>query len=130
MQGHYHAVVWIDHHEARVFHFNLEAFEKNVIHPHESDKDRRREKHAGQHTADNAHFLEAVTKAVADAGAVLVTGPGTEKSELIKYIEHKHPRLRQAIEAVESADHPTDGELVAHARKVLRAEDRMRPQIA
>ena len=25
MATHYHAVVWIDHHEARVFHFNADA---------------------------------------------------------------------------------------------------------
>ena len=59
MQGHYHAVVWIDGHEAKVFHFNADDVEKNVIHPHNSDKDRRREKHSGHASADNAHFLEA-----------------------------------------------------------------------
>jgi stalled ribosome rescue protein Dom34 len=129
MQGHYHAVVWIDHQEARVFHFNLEDTEKMVIRPHGSDKDRRREKQAVHQSADTLHYLEAVTQAIADAGAVLVTGPGTEKNELLKHIEQKHPRLKGAIEAVEAADHPSDAEIVAHARKVLAAEDRMRAQI-
>ena len=128
MQGHYHAVVWIDHNEARVFHFNLDDAEKTVIRPHGSDKDRRREKQATHPSADTEHYLEAVTKAIADAGAILVTGPAAEKNELLKHIEHKHPRLKGAIEAVEVADHPSDGELVAHARKVLAAADRMRPQ--
>ncbi len=129
MKGHYHAVVWIDHHEARVFHFNAGDVEKTVIHPHHSDKERKREKHSGHASADNAHFLESVTQAVADAGAIMVTGPGTEKLELITHIEHKHPRLKGAIEAVEAVDHPTDNALVAHARKVLLAADRMRPQM-
>ncbi len=129
MQGHFHAVVWIDHREARVFHFNAEDAEKHVIHPEGSDKERRREKHSGHAGPDNEHFLEAVTLAIADAGAILVTGPGTEKSELLKHIERKHPRLKGAIEAVETADHPTDNELVAHARKSLAAADRMRPQV-
>jgi len=31
------------------------------------------------------------------------------------------------VEGVESADHPTDGELVAHARRFLKSADRMRP---
>ncbi len=129
MQGHYHAVVWIDGHEAKVFHFNADDVEKKVLHPSHSDKERRREKQSGHASADDAHFLEEVSNAIADAGAILVTGPGTEKTELLKHIEHKHPRLKGAIEAVETSDHPSDNEIVAHARKVLLAEDRMRPQI-
>jgi len=129
MKGHYHAAVWIDGHEARVFHFNADDVEKQVVHPHHSDKERRRDKQSGHASADDTHFLEEVTKAVADAGAILVTGPGVEKTELVKHIEHKHPHLKGAIEAVESSDHPSDNEIVAHARKVLLAEDRMRPQI-
>ena len=129
MQGHYHAVVWIDGHEARVFHFNADDAEKHVIRPHNTDQERRREKQSGHSSGDNAHFLEEVTLAIADAGAILVTGPGVEKTELLKHIEHKHPRLKGAIEAIETADHPSDNELVAHARKTLAAADRMRPRL-
>jgi stalled ribosome rescue protein Dom34 len=128
MPGHNHAVVWIDHNEARVFRFSADDVEKTVIHPHGSDKDRRREKQSGHASPDAANFLEAVTQAISDAGAIMVTGPGLEKSELLKHIVHKHPRLKGAIEAVEAADHPTDNALVAHARKVMLAADRMRPQ--
>ena len=31
--SHYHAVVWIDHREASVFHFGLTDVERLVIHP-------------------------------------------------------------------------------------------------
>ncbi len=129
MSQHYHAAVWIDGHEARVFRFNAEEVEKSVFHPHHSDKERRREKQSGHESPDDAQFLESVTLAIADAGAILITGPGIEKTALLKYIERKHPKLKDAIESVEAADHPTDGELVAHARKVLKAEDRMKTQI-
>lgn len=30
---HYHAVIWIDHREARVFHFNPTEVEKLTLHP-------------------------------------------------------------------------------------------------
>ena len=30
---HYHAVIWIDHREARVFHFNPTDVEKMILHP-------------------------------------------------------------------------------------------------
>ena len=36
MSGHFHAVVWIDHHEARVFHFSPDDVEKVVVHPERS----------------------------------------------------------------------------------------------
>jgi hypothetical protein len=32
-QHHFHAVVWIDHHEARVFHFSSTDVERLVLHP-------------------------------------------------------------------------------------------------
>ena len=33
MPGHYHAIVWIDHREARVFHFNVSEVDRLVLHP-------------------------------------------------------------------------------------------------
>jgi hypothetical protein len=33
MPGHFHAVVWIDHARARIFHFNVEEADKTVIRP-------------------------------------------------------------------------------------------------
>ena len=30
---HYHAVIWIDHHEARIFHFNPNESAELVLHP-------------------------------------------------------------------------------------------------
>ena len=33
MSAHIHAVVWIDHHEARIFHFNASEADGLVIHP-------------------------------------------------------------------------------------------------
>ena len=124
MQGHYHAAVWIDHHQARVLHFNIDAYDIKVIHPahhHEGNRD-------GQRPKEDQAYLESVTKAVADAGAILLMGPANEKTELVKHIEKTHPRLRAKVEAIEPADHLSDGEIVAHARRVLKSADRMRPQ--
>ena len=33
MSSHYHAIVWIDHHEARIFHFNVSEVDRLVLHP-------------------------------------------------------------------------------------------------
>jgi hypothetical protein len=129
MQGHYHAVVWIDHRQARIFHFNAEDADKIVIHPDRPVRDyHRKQKGSGHHDLEDQAYLEEVTKAIEDAGAVLIVGPANEKHELVKHIERVHPGMKVKVEGVESADHPTDGELVAHAKRFLKSADRMRPQ--
>jgi hypothetical protein len=127
---HYHAVVWIDHHEARVFHFGPADVERLVLHP---DHPTRHINHKANsmgsgHAAEDRDFLHAVAESIADAGAVLIAGPASEKTELMKHIHHHDPRLIDVILGVETVDHPTDSELVAFARKYFMAADRMSPQ--
>ena len=129
MQGHYHAAVWIDHRQARVLHFNADVYDSQVLHPAHSHAHGHEPKRDGQRPKEDQAYLESVTQAVADAGAILVLGPSNEKAELIKHIEKKHPGMRGKIEAVEPADHLSDGEIVAHARHVLKSADRMMPQV-
>ena len=126
---HYHAVVWIDHREAKVFHFNPTDVDKLVIHPDNPTKHLHHK--AGSvgsgHAAEDQNFLHAVAESIADAGAVLITGPAEVKNDLVKHIERHDPALRKLIAGVESVDHPSDAQLVAHARRYLAAADRMRP---
>jgi stalled ribosome rescue protein Dom34 len=65
---------------------------------------------------------------VTDAGAVLITGPGDAKNALVKQIDQHAPKLKKIIAGVETVDHPSDGQLVAHARHYFKAVDRMQPQ--
>ena len=130
MQGHYHAVVWIDHRQARIFHFNASDADKLVVDP---DNPVRHLHHKANslgsgHAAEDHNFLEAAAKAVADAGAILIVGPSSEKNELMKHIKDRHPELAIKIEGVEPVDHLTDGELLAYARRYLKTADLMRPQ--
>jgi hypothetical protein len=129
MAHHFHALVWIDHSLARVFHFNLEEADKTVIKPDHAVRDiHHGDKRTGRRIAEDREYFENVTKAIADAGAILIVGPGEEKHELAKFIAERHPAMKTRIEGVESSDHPTDGELLDHARRYVRAADRMRPQ--
>ncbi len=127
--SHYHAVVWIDHREAKVFHFNPSDVEKLVLHP---DNPTRHLHHkagsvGGGHAQADQEFLHAVAESIADAGAVLVTGPANAKHELVGHIDRHDPNLMKIIAGVETVDHPSDAQLVAHARHYLAAADRMRP---
>jgi stalled ribosome rescue protein Dom34 len=130
---HYHAVVWIDHHEARVFHFSpSEDVERLVLHPdHPTNHIHHKANSIGSgHAAEDHDFLQAVAQSIADAGAVLITGPAGAKTELIKHIHQHDPQLMKIIVGVETVDHPSDGQLVAYAKHYFKAADRMQPQKA
>ena len=61
MQGHYHAVVWIDHRQARVFHFNTDDADKIVVHAeHPVREFKRGDKRTGHRLAEDQDFLEDV----------------------------------------------------------------------
>jgi stalled ribosome rescue protein Dom34 len=127
---HFHAVVWIDHHEARVFHFSPIEVERLVLHPdHPTRHIHHKANSIGSgHAAEDHTFLQAVAQSIADAGAILITGPANAKTELVKHIHQHDPKLMKVIVGVETVDHPSDGELVAYARKYFKVEDRMQPQ--
>jgi hypothetical protein len=129
MAVHYHAIVWIDHHEARVFHFGRMDADRLVLHPHNPTRHIHHKANSigSGHTAEDQDFLHRVTESIADAGAVLITGPANAKTELVKHIHHHDPRLMDIIAGVETVDHPSDGALVAYARKYFGAADLMQP---
>lgn len=123
-----HAMVWLDHTEARVFHFHPDSVDEETIrtpkkHVHRHPKgglDRK------EHPSDMQHFFSDVVHALEGAEQVLVVGPGSAKLELVRYA-HKHAHaLEPKIIGVETVDHPTDGQLIAYAKKYFLASDRMR----
>ncbi|MEJ1961677.1 MAG: translational machinery protein [Gammaproteobacteria bacterium] len=132
MTVHYHAIVWIDHHEARVFHFNDEGFERVLVHSSRPTLHLHHKAHeiGSGHAPEDQTYFHHVVSALDGAGAVLVVGPSNAKHELIKHIEHHDPKLKERIAGVETLDHPTDGEVVAHGRKFFKADDRMHSQRA
>jgi len=127
---HFHAVIWIDHHEARVFHFGPAEVDQLVLHPERPTRHIHHKANSigSGHAAEDHAFLHAVAQSVAEAGAVLITGPANAKTELVKHIHRHEPNLMNAIAAVETVDHPSDAALVAYARRYFQAADRMRPQ--
>jgi hypothetical protein len=128
-EHHYHAVIWIDHREARVFHFGATDVERLVLRP---DNPTRHIHHKANsigsgHASADHNYLQTVAESVADAGSVLITGPASAKTELVEHIRIHDPQLTELIVGVETVDHPSDAQLVAYAKKYLVAADRMRP---
>ena len=129
MTAHYHAVVWIDHHEARIFHFNADEVERLVLHPHDptSHIHHKANSIGSGHAAEDQDFLHEVATTIADAGAVLITGPANAKTELVKYVHRHDPKMIERLPGIETVDHPTDPSLIAHARHYFKSADRMQP---
>ena len=125
--SHYHAVVWLDHSEAHIFHFTPEDVQKltaqsTELRPHQHHK--RGSSGSGNAKEDHAYF-EHIAGLLKGAQEILVVGPAKAKLDLIKHI-HKHQQdMVSKIAGVETLDHPTDGQLVAYARKYFVAKDRM-----
>ncbi len=130
MTVHYHAVVWIDHHEARIFKFSATEADKLVVHaqnPHLHLHHKASAIGDGRAAADPAYF-DRVANAIEETHEILIAGPANAKHELQHYIEKHRPQLAKKIVGVETVDHPTDGALTDHARRYFAAADRMRPQ--
>jgi stalled ribosome rescue protein Dom34 len=130
MSEHYHALVWIDHHEAKVFHFDASDMDRVKVRsdqPHQHLHHKANTRGSGHAPVEHA-FLERVAQAIMPAGAILISGPAGAKNELETHIARMHPDLAKRISGVVTLDHPSDGELLAFARKFFRADDRMHAQ--
>lgn len=130
MSTHYHALVWIDHREAKIFHFDPTAVERSTIRSHHPNQHIHHKANAGDsgHVGVDNDFLHRVTDALAQSGAILITGPANAKTELVSYVKRTHPKLAERISGVETLDHPSDGSLIALGRRFFRADDRMHAQ--
>lgn len=127
MTAHFHALVWIDHREAKIFHFNADAATTAIVrnaHFHQHLHHKANSTDSG-HVAVDKEYLQRVVAELATAGAILIVGPGSAKNELNAWIEKHDSRLFSRISAIQTLDHPSDGQLLAHGRKFFVADDRM-----
>lgn len=130
--SHYHAVVWLDHQEAHVMHIAPDDIEKSIIHPSKSHQKHLHGKSgavgAGRAAEDHTYY-HAIVQALSGAKEILVLGPAQAKLQLIKHIHAHDKGLAEKIMGVETVDHPTDGQVVAYARKYFHAKDQMLSQL-
>jgi stalled ribosome rescue protein Dom34 len=106
-----HAVIWIDHKEARVFHVHPEATEATTVlapqhHLHRHPKGRGE---AREHPDEARRFFGEVARALDGVDALLIVGPSSAKLEFFRVLHEHDRRLEARVVGVESADHPTDG---------------------
>jgi stalled ribosome rescue protein Dom34 len=131
MPHHFHAVVYIDHAVATIFEFAESGMTEHRILA--SDRNGNIHHKAGSmgsgHAHDSKTYLTAVADALQSSREILIVGHGTAKNEFARFIRDHVPALAPRIMGVETVNHPTNGEIVALARKFFEAKDLMMPQL-
>jgi stalled ribosome rescue protein Dom34 len=128
--NHLHAAVWIDHREAKIFHVDADTSDVAAVQA-PSHHMKRHPSHTAEttHSADASHFHRDVARALEGAETILVLGPGNAKLELMSDWKNTAPKVASKVAAVETVDHPTDGQIVAHARHYFKAAGHMRGNV-
>jgi stalled ribosome rescue protein Dom34 len=122
-----HAVVWVDHHEARVFHVHPDSTDETTVlapqhHIHRHPKGRGEPR---EHPDDARRFFAEVVKRLDTVDEILIVGPSSAKDELSQYMKDHAAIAAAKVVGIESADHPTGGQMVASARRYFRGIDRL-----
>jgi stalled ribosome rescue protein Dom34 len=118
--SHSHAVVWTDHQSAQVLQLDAEHIEAKKIRSHGH--------YTRQHgsTVRTEHeFFGEVCAALDGIAEVLVTGSRTAIADFRHYADKHRPHVAAHIVGYEVVDHPSEGQLVAAARKYFLKHDRM-----
>jgi len=112
------AVVWLDHTKAQVIHFDKNVSESESMKTH-STHPHPHQKHGDNHVNgdDNTLFYKDIAAALTDSEQILVVGPAEEKTAFVSYLTSKMPAIADKIKAVETVDHPSEGQLLAYARE-------------
>jgi hypothetical protein len=123
----YHACVWIDQVHAKIFEIDAEGATKIEQHDHRPRHHiHRKADHVGLGTLEmDPALLAGVAEALQEANAILIVGPGMARIVLAGYLHEHHRRIAQKVWGSERMDHPTDAEIVAHARTYFHAANRM-----
>ena len=119
MTVHNHAVVWIDHRAAKIFYLGLDATDERVIHAELAEQHIHHK--ANTIGSGKAHedptFFPRIDEALQRCEAVLIVGPGTEKTLLLKHLREGHSSHKNRDLHAEPADHPSDREIIALGRR-------------
>jgi stalled ribosome rescue protein Dom34 len=124
-----HAIVWMDSKEAHVLRFSRQDAESERVRSHSPF--RKVHHKAGSIGAGHVHldhgYFDEITEGLREVEEWLLVGPGAARNELAVYVARHLPDLRRKLLVLEPADHPTEGELLDHARRTFERIDRMRP---
>jgi stalled ribosome rescue protein Dom34 len=114
--------VWIDHKEARICRiFPEKADEEVIAAPHHiHHRHPRGPEGVKDHPEDDKRFFHEVAHSLEGSTEILITGPSTAKLGFLKYLQTHEHGLAAKVVGIETADHPTDAQLLAHAKAYFK----------
>lgn len=117
-----HAIVWIDHLSAKVFYVGITGVDEVTLHAHLPGEHLHHKANSigAGHVADDPGFLNDVAAALVHSGEILIIGPGSEKTALLHHLQRHYPKVAAAVVSVENADHPSDGQIIALAKRSFK----------
>ena len=118
-------VVWIDSHESKIFKLTPHGIESKHLkthgHKHHTEA---HGKHSGGHHPESETLFRDTAKAIGDASELLIMGPGEAKTSFKSHLDKHHSSdITKKVVGVETADHPTDNQIVAAAKKFFKNYD-------
>jgi len=116
---HAHAVVWIDHLNARIFPMGRAGVGEVVVHaqPSSTHLHHKANTIGSGRAEEDKSFLPAVAESLRFCRDILIVGPGTEKTALLHYLKENRKDLNATQLHAEASDHPTDRELIGLGRR-------------
>ncbi len=108
----FQAVVWVDHQNAQIMRFDADHVDVTKVSAHSHHT----RQHASKVRTEHEFFGE-ICNEIAEVKAVLITGSTTGLSDFRHYVNKHYPQMISGIVGWEKVDGPTEGQLVAFARK-------------
>ncbi|MFI4890174.1 MAG: hypothetical protein ACHQIL_06545 [Steroidobacterales bacterium] len=114
------AVVQIDHQNAQILQLDSESAAGGKLHAHKHNT-----RQHGSTVRTEHEFFGEVCDALAGFKEVLVAGSHLAQTDFRHYLEKHRPQLKPLIVGWETVDHPSEGQLLALARKFYDKHNRM-----
>ena len=114
------AVVHIDHHKAQVLRLDAEQVQAQRIKAHEHFT-----RQHGSEVRTEHEFFADVCDALSGITDILVVGPHIAQADFRHYVDKHCVALAKQIVGWQAVDHPTEGQLLALARKYFIEQDGM-----
>ena len=112
-------VVFLDSELAKIFELHPDNVVESNLKRHEVRH------HTGSQPGNGAHsenFFHEVASKLLKANEILLIGPGLAKEHFNTHLKHHHhEQIAKKVVGIETVDHPTDGQIVAMAKKFFKA---------
>jgi hypothetical protein len=117
------AVVLVDHQHAQVYRLSADPSPSGKLHAHTHNT-----RQHGSAVRTEHEFFGELCDALAGYKEVLMAGAHLAQVDFRHYVEKHRPHLGQQIVGWETVSHPTEGQLLALARRFFARHDQMAGQ--